>query len=99
METYLDAIDNFLKESKPDFWKFYHWFQNMYWGNNSKIRHTTLNKDEVDFLNQINEEMGMAGADPNDIERKEGIIDQDQFHNRLASLKASNISFWQQYKK
>ena len=55
MDIFLLRIDRYINEETPDFWQFYNWFQDAYFGDqHSKVRNH-LQQDEKDFLDTVNE--------------------------------------------
>lgn len=94
MKVYLEAIDTYINSKEPDFWGFYSFFQDQYFGDKNIERNSQLKEDETIFLDEINDEMSMVGSNPNPQERKEGIRDQYQFRDWLTTFKEANISIW-----
>jgi len=83
MDIFLLRIDRYINEETPDFWQFYNWFQDAYFGDqHSKVRNH-LQQDEKDFLDTVNDLLAYAGADPTPEERNDGISDQYEFQQQL----------------
>ena len=94
MDIFLLRIDRYINEETPDFWQFYNWFQDAYFGDqNSNVR-SHLQQDEIDFLNTVDDLLAYAGADPTPEERNTGINDQYEFQQQLKDLKGQNASLW-----
>jgi hypothetical protein len=90
MDKFLAAIDKYIHDETPDFWEFYRWFQDAYFGDqHSKVRNR-LQQGEIDFLNTVNDLLAYAGADPTPEERNDGINDQHEFQRQLRNLRR----FW-----
>ena len=97
MDIFLLRIDRYINEETPDFWQFYNWFQDAYFGDqHSKVRNH-LQQDEKDFLDTVNDLLAYAGADPTPEERNDGISDQYEFQQQLKDLKGQNASLWTRY--
>jgi len=97
MDKFLLSIDQYIHDETPDFWQFYQWFQDGYFGDqHSKVR-DLLQRDEIDFLNEVNDLLAYAGANPTAEERNEGINDQYEFQQQLEDLKGQNASLWTRY--
>ena len=97
MDKFLGSIDQYIHNEIPDFWQFYRWFQDAYFGDqNSNVR-DRLQQDEIDFLNKVNDLLAYAGAGPTPEERNDGINDQYEFQQQLKDLKARNASLWTRY--
>ena len=97
MDKFLLSIHPYIHDETPDFWQFYNWFQDAYFGDqNSNVR-DRLQQDEIDFLNTVNDLLAYAGADPTPEERNDGISDQYEFQQQLKDLKGQNASLWTRY--
>ena|SRR5215831_4379658 len=93
----LAKIDEFLNTDESNFWTFYNWFQDWYFGDkNEKIR-KSLRPDEIAVTHEINELLAYAGTNPTQQERDEGIMDENQFRERLSKLKKENVQIWNRY--
>jgi hypothetical protein len=90
-------IDEFLSNNDSGFWDFYNWFQDSYFGDRNEKFRKSLSPNEVSFMEGINDLLAYAGPHPTQDERKNGIMDADQFRQNLAALKQENISIWRQY--
>jgi hypothetical protein len=97
MKNYLEAINSYLGEKAPEFFEFYAFFQAQYFSDENAERNSELKEDEIELLDSVNDEMSLAGQNPTEEERKDGIIDQYQFRDRLLILKQKNISIWKRY--
>ena len=97
MDIFLLRIDRYINEETPDFWQFYSWFQNAYFGDQHSKMRDRLQQDEIDFLNTLNDLLAYAGADPTPEERNDGISDQYEFQQQLKDLKGQNASLWTRY--
>ena len=97
MNNFLLSIDQYISDKTPDFWQFYRWFQDAYFGDQNRKVREHLQQDEIDFLNAVNELLAYAGADPTPEERNEGINDQYEFQRQLKDLKSQNASLWTRY--
>ena len=97
MNKFLLTIDQYINDKTPDFWQFYNWFQDAYFGDqDSKVR-DHLQQDEIKFLNTVNDLLACAGTDPTPEERNDSINDQYEFQQQLKDLKARNASLWTRY--
>ena len=97
MDKFLGSIDQYIQDEIPDFWQFYNWFQDAYFGGqDSKVR-DCLQQDEIDFLNTVNDLLAYAGADPTPEEKNDGINDQYEFQQQLRALKSQSIPLWTRY--
>ena len=97
MNNFLLAIDRYINDETPDFWKFYRWFQDAYFGDQHSQVRECLRQDEKDFLNTVDDLLAYAGADPTPEERNDGISDQYEFQQQLKDLKGPNASLWTHY--
>ncbi len=97
MDIFLLRIDRYINEETPDFWQFYNWFQDAYFGDQNRNVRECLRQDEKDFLNIVNDLLAYAGADPTPEERNEGINDQYEFQQQLKNFKGQNASLWTRY--
>jgi hypothetical protein len=97
MNNFLLSIDQYISDKTPDFWQFYRWFQDAYFGDQNRKVREHLQQDEIDFLNAVNELLAYAGADPTPEERNEGINDQHEFQQQLKDLKGQHASLWTRY--
>ena len=97
MNKFLLSIDQYINDETPDFWQFYNWFQDAYFGGQDSKVLDCLQQDEIDFLNTVNDLIAYAGADPTPEERNDGINDQYEFQQQLKELKARNASLWTRY--
>jgi hypothetical protein len=97
MDKLLGSIDQYIQDEIPDFWQFYRWFQDAYFGDKNRKVREHLQQDEIDFLNAVNDLLAYAGADPTPEERYEGINDQYEFQQQLKDLKGQNASLWTRY--
>jgi hypothetical protein len=93
MIEYLSQIDAFLNK-KIDFWTFYNWFQEAYFSDEKIDVRQSFRSDEISLLQEINNLLAYAGVNPTQEERDNGIMDKDQFGDRLLSLKKNNIVIW-----
>ena len=75
MDKFLVSIDQYIHDKSPDFWQFYRWFQDAYFGDQNRKVREQLQLDEVDLLNAVNDLLAYAGADPTPEERNDGIGD------------------------
>ena len=94
MADFLYIIDKFLEEEESDFWVFYNWFQDFYFGDKNAESRKLLKPDEVALMQEINELLAYAGTNPTPEERSDGIMDEYQFRERLLALKNDNIQIW-----
>ena len=97
MNKFLLLIDQYINDETPDFWQFYNWFQDAYFGDQNSNVCDRLQQDEIDFLNKVNDLLAYAGADSTPEERNEGINDQYEFQQQLKDLKGQNASLWTRY--
>ena len=97
MDKFLATIDKYIYDEAPDFWEFYRWFQDAYFGDQNRNVRECLRQDEKDFLNIVNDLLAYAGADPTPEERNDGISDQYEFQQQLKDLKGQNASLWTRY--
>ena len=93
MIEYLSQIDEVLN-NKIDFWAFYNWFQEAYFSDEKVDVRRSFKPDEISLLQEINDLLAYAGTNPTQEERDNGIMDEDQFRERLLSLKKNNIVIW-----
>ena len=97
MDAYLKQIDSYLKGDATNFWDFYNWFQDAFFGDKILEQRKGLKLDEFAFLNEISDMLGYAGTDPTDEERNDGIIDQYEFQDQLKNFKSKNLFIWKRY--
>ena len=97
MDKFLVSIDQYIHDELPDFWQFYRWFQDAYFGDQNRKVREQLQLDEVDLLNAVNDLLAYAGVDPTPEERNDGIGDQYEFQEQLKDLKNQNTSLWSRY--
>jgi hypothetical protein len=97
MDKLLASIDQYIHEEIPDFWQFYRWFQDAYFGDQNRKAREHLRQDEIGFLNTVNDLLAYAGANPTPEERNDGINDQYEFQQQLKDLKGQNASLWTRY--
>jgi hypothetical protein len=97
MNQFLLSIDQYINDEIPDFWEFYRWFQDAYFGDQNRNVRNHLQQDEKDFLSTVNDLLAYAGADPTPEERNDGISDQYEFQQQLRALKGQNASLWTRY--
>ena len=97
MDKLLLSIDQYIHDDTPDFWEFYRWFQDAYFGDQNRIMREQLQRDEIDFLHTVDDLLAYAGADPTPEERSDGINNQYEFQQQLKDLKAQNASLWPRY--
>ena len=97
IDKFLLPIDQYIYDDTPDFWQFYRWFQDAYFGDQNRTVRNHLQQDEKDFLNTVNDLLAYAGADPTPEERNDGISDQYEFQQQLKNLKGQNASIWTRY--
>ena len=94
MIEYLSQIDAFL-DKKTDLWTFYNWFQEAYFGDEGADVRRSFKQDEMSLLQGLNDLLAYAGTNPTQEERDNGIMDEDQFRDRLGLLKKKNILIWE----
>jgi hypothetical protein len=94
MIEYLGKIDAVIDKT-TDFWTFYNWFQMAYFGDEGAEVRQSLKPDEISLLQEVNELLAYAGTNPTQEERNNGIMDEDQFRERLFLLKKNNIAIWE----
>lgn len=97
MPEFIKRIDTFLEEIPDNFWNFYNWFQNSYFGERNIKFRAQLQNDELVMLSELNDLLAYAGTDPTSEERDNGIVDQYEFQQRLKELKLSNSHIWKRY--
>jgi hypothetical protein len=97
MREYLTKIDGYVNKETPDFWQFYNWFQDSYFGDKDIELRKQLTEDEIGLMDQIDELLAYAGTDPTEEERANGIFDQNEFREKLKTLRDTNISIWKRY--
>jgi len=97
MDKFLLPIDQYMNEETPDFSQFYNWFQDAYFGDQNRNARNHLQRDEIDFLDTVNDLLAYASADPTPEEQNDGIVDQYEFQQQLKDLKARNASLWKRY--
>jgi hypothetical protein len=97
MDKFLLPIDQYINDETPDFWKFYRWFQDAYFGDQNRNARNHLQQDEIDFLDTVNDLLAYASVDPTPEERNEGINDQYEFQQQLRALKSQSIPLWTRY--
>jgi hypothetical protein len=97
MDKFLLSIDQYIHCETPDFWEFYRWFQDAYFGDQNRNVHNHLQQDEKDFLKTVNDLLAYAGADPTPEEQNDGISDRYEFQQQLRNLKAQNAFLWTRY--
>jgi hypothetical protein len=97
MDKFLLSIDRYIHDDTPDFWEFYRWFQDAYFGDQNNNVRNRLQRDEIEFLNAVNDLLAYAGADPTAEERNDGISDQYEFQQQLRALKSQSTPLWTRY--
>jgi hypothetical protein len=97
MDKFLLSINQYIHDETPDFWQFYNWFQNAYFGDQNRNDRNRLQQDEIDFLNTVDDFLAYAGADPTPEERNDGFVDQYEFQQQLKDLKGQNAPLWTRY--
>jgi hypothetical protein len=97
MDKFLLSINQYIRDETPEFWQFYNWFQNAYFGDQNSHSRNHLEQDEINFLNTVDDLLAYTAADPTPKERNDGFVDQYEFQQQLKDLKAQNVSLWTRY--
>jgi hypothetical protein len=94
MHEALRKIDDFLSAEESDFWSFYNWFQDFYFGDKNEGVRKSFEPDGIALMQEIDDLLAYAGPNLTQEERNDGIIDELQFQKKLSSLKEDNFQIW-----
>lgn len=93
MKELIILIDDYLG-GKITYDSFYSEFNNIYC-----IEPSIFEEEEEEFVSNINDKLAYATENPDDVDRKDGLVSASEFKKWLEYYKVKNIHFWKENKK
>lgn len=88
MKELIMLIDNYLA-GKISYDNFYSEFNDIYC-----VEPSIFKESEEDFVSEINDKLAYTTENPDNMDRKDGLISTSEFQEWLREYKQQNIKFW-----